>query len=100
MRRLRRDLYRSIGIRERVATRPSRLSELPAVDCDRERLLLSREHGVKRRHPPSVRFIRPSWNAKRSTCDKCGAVEVNDCRLLVRLSTCKACIEEARHASH
>jgi hypothetical protein len=55
---------------------------------------------MKRRRPPPVRFIRPSWNARRSTCDKCGAVEANDGRLLVRLSTCTACIEGARDAHH
>jgi hypothetical protein len=83
-----------------MATRAARVSELPAVGCDRARLLLPRESGMKRRRPPPVRFIRPSWNAKRSTCDKCGRVEVNDSRLLVRLSTCNVCIEGARNASH
>jgi hypothetical protein len=83
-----------------MAARPSRLSELPAVGCDHARLLLPRELGMKRRRPPPVRFIRPSWNARRSTCDTCGAVEENDGRLLIRLRTCKSCIEEARDAHH
>jgi len=100
VRRLRRDRIRSIGVRERMAVRSARLSELPAVDCDHARLLLSRELGMKRRRPPPVRFIRPSWNARRSTCDTCGAVEENDGRLLIRLRTCKPCIEEARDAHH
>lgn len=42
-----------------------------------------------------VRFIRPSWNAKRSTCERCGAVEEQEERLLLRLNLCTACIEEA-----
>jgi len=55
---------------------------------------------MKRRRPPPVRFIRPSWNAKRSTCEVCGAVEERDERLLVRLSVCTSCIEGARDAHH
>jgi hypothetical protein len=55
---------------------------------------------MKRRKPPPVRFIRPSWNARRSTCDTCGAVEMSDARLLIRLRTCTACIKEARHAQN
>ena len=40
-----------------------------------------------------VRYVRPSWNAKRSTCEQCGTVEEQQERLLVRLSICTACIE-------
>jgi hypothetical protein len=55
---------------------------------------------MTRRRAPRVRFIRPPWNAKRATCDKCGMVEVQEHRLLFRLSTCTTCIEEARHVPH
>jgi hypothetical protein len=48
-----------------------------------------------RRGRVRVRFIRPSWNAKRSTCERCGVVEVQEERLLLRLNLCTGCIEEA-----
>lgn len=43
-----------------------------------------------------LRFIRPSWNAKRSTCEKCGLTEDREDRLLLRLNICTCCIEEAQ----
>lgn len=58
--------------------------------------LLFREDVVRRRRLPRVRFIRPSWNAKRCTCEKCGAIEEQDGRLLVRLNVCMMCIEEGQ----
>jgi hypothetical protein len=51
---------------------------------------------VVRKRSPRVRFVRPSWNAKRSTCEKCGAVEEQQERLLVRLNLCTICIEEGQ----
>lgn len=53
---------------------------------------------MTRRRVPVARFIRPSWNAKRSVCAECGAEESQAERLLVRLSICTACIEEVRRA--
>lgn len=50
------------------------------------------------RRRPVARFIRPSWNANRSTCAECGAVEEHADRLLLRLSVCTNCIAEARRA--
>jgi len=53
-----------------------------------------------RRRSPAVRFVRPSWNAKKSACARCGAIKEQPERLLVRLNICTQCIEEARHAHH
>ena len=53
-----------------------------------------------RRRGPVARFVRPSWNAKRSTCAECGAVEEHAERLLVRLSVCTTCIEEEVRRAH
>lgn len=51
---------------------------------------------MRKRRLPRVRFVRPSWNAKRSTCEKCGAVEEQQERLLLRLNLCTTCIEEGQ----
>lgn len=51
---------------------------------------------MKRGRTVRVRFIRPSWNAKRATCETCGVAEEQQGRLLVRLNICMICIEGAR----
>jgi hypothetical protein len=48
-----------------MATCPGGLSGLPSVGCDRARLLLPREYGMKR-HPPPARFIRPFEEARHA----------------------------------
>ncbi len=49
---------------------------------------------MRKRRLARVRFIRPSWNAKRSTCEKCGAIEEQGGRLLMRLNICMTCMKE------
>lgn len=45
-----------------------------------------------RKRRVAVRFIRVPWNAKKSTCERCGASEPRNERLLFRLSCCTACL--------
>jgi hypothetical protein len=54
---------------------------------------------MRKRRSARIRFVRPSWNARRSICEKCGTVEEQPERLLVRLNLCTTCIEEG-HRDH
>ncbi len=55
--------------------------------------VLLREAVVRKRGPPDVRYVRPAWNAKRSTCVECGGVEEQPSRLIARLNVCTSCIK-------
>jgi len=46
---------------------------------------------MKRKRPPPLRYLKPSWNAKRSKCERCGLAEENAERLLLRLNLCAGC---------